>query len=113
MLIGTGGALLIPHGGMPVLLPESKFESYPHPTLSSRNHYHHFVDACLGGLKTESHFAQTGPMTEAILLGTVAIRVPGKTLEWDAANMKFPNYPAAERYLRRTYRKGWQIKGFS
>lgn len=31
------------------------------------------VDACLGGEKTESHFAQTGPMTEAILLGTIAI----------------------------------------
>lgn len=107
MLIGTEGALLIPHGGMPVLLPESKFESYPHPTLSSRNHYHHFVEACLGGENTESHFAQTGPMTETILLGTVAIRVPGQLLEWDADKMKFPNYPDADRFIKRKYRKGW------
>lgn len=112
MLIGTEGALLIPHGGTPVLLPESKFTDYKYPELEERNHYHHFVDACLGRAKTESNFAQTGPMTEAILLGTVAIRVPGKILEWDAANMKFPNYPDAEKHLRRTYRKGWQIKGF-
>lgn len=113
MLIGTEGALLIPHGGTPVLLPESKFKDHKRPDLEERNHYHHFVDACLGGPKTESHFAQTGPMTEAILLGTVAIRVPDTVLEWDAVNMKFPNYPDAEKYLRRTYRKGWQVDGFS
>ena len=111
MLIGTKGALLIPHGGMPLLLPQSKFEDYDYPELKERNHYHHFVDACLGGEKTESHFAQSGPMTEAILLGTVAIRVPGKVLEWDSARLKFPNYPEAEKYLRRKYRKGWRVNG--
>ncbi len=112
MLIGTEGALLIPHGGMPVLLPENKFKDYTHPKLEERNHYHHFVDACLGGEKTESHFAQSGPMTEAILLGTVAIRVPDKLLEWDSENMKFPNNPDAEKYLKRIYRKGWEVSGF-
>lgn len=112
MLIGTEGALLIPHGGMPVLLPESKFKDHKAPELEERNHYHHFVDGCLGRAIPESHFAQSGPMTEAILLGTVAIRVPGQVLEWDAANMKFPNYPAAEKYLRRTYRKKWETRYF-
>jgi hypothetical protein len=112
MLIGTDGALLIPHGGMPVLLPEDKFVSYKMPQFEAGNHYHSFVVACLGGPKTGSHFTQTGPMTEAILLGTVAIRVPDKLLEWDAVNLKFPNYPDAEKYLRRSYRKGWKTKGF-
>jgi predicted dehydrogenase len=112
MLVGTEGALLLKHGGMPVLLPESKFKDYPAPALAERNHYHHFVDACLGGERTESHFAQSGPMTEAILLGTVALRVPGQTLEWDPVNMKFPNYPQADQYLRRKYRKGWRVRGF-
>ncbi len=112
MLIGTEGALLIPHGGTPVLLPESKFKDHKYPALEERNHYHHFVEGCLGRAKTESHFAQTGPMTEAILLGTVAIREPGTLLEWDAINMKFPNYPDAEQHLRRSYRKGWKVKGF-
>jgi hypothetical protein len=37
----------------------------------------------------------------------VAIRVPGKKLEWDAAAMKTPNAPEAEQYLRRKYRPGW------
>ena len=93
------------------MLPEDKFKGHAATELEERNHYHHFVDACLGGPKTESHFAQSGPMTEAILLGTVAIRVPGQLLEWDAANLRFPNYPDAEKYLRRTYRKGWEVKG--
>jgi predicted dehydrogenase len=112
MLIGTEGALLIPHGGMPLLLPESKFKDYPALQLANRNHYHHFVDACLGGEKTGSHFAQSGPMTEAILLGTVALREPGILLEWDSAQMKFPNYPEANKHLRRKYRKGWRTGGF-
>ncbi|WAC14865.1 Gfo/Idh/MocA family protein [Dyadobacter pollutisoli] len=112
MLVGTEGALLIPHGGAaPILLPESKFAKTALPKFESRNHYHHFVDACLGGEKTESHFAQSGPMTEAILLGTVALRAPNELLEWDAKKLKFPNHPEANKYLRRTYRKGWEIKG--
>ena len=107
MLIGTKGALLIPHTEMPILLPQSDFTNYKLPQLEKRNHYHHFVDAILLDGKTESHFAQSGPMTEAILLGTVAIREPGQLLEWDSEKMKFPNYPQAEKHLQRRYRKGW------
>ncbi|HBE41141.1 MAG TPA: gfo/Idh/MocA family oxidoreductase, partial [Bacteroidales bacterium] len=112
MLIGTEGALLIPHGGMPVLLPEEKFINYPIPQFEPGNHYHNFVVACLGGTKTESHFAQSGPMTEAILLGTVAVRVPDTLLEWDSDKMKFTNNPDAEKFLRRSYRKGWKTRDF-
>lgn len=109
MLVGKEGALLIPHTVMPILLPEEKFKDHQPPQLDERNHYHHFVDACLKRVKNESHFAQTGPMTEAILLGTVAIRVPGVVLEWDAKKMQFPNHPAANQYLKRKYRKGWEV----
>jgi predicted dehydrogenase len=112
MLIGTEGSLLIPHGKPPQLLPEAKFGNVQPPKLPPRNHYHHFVDACLGGEMTESHFAQTGPMTEAILLGTVAIRVPGQKLEWDTARLNVTNYADANRYLRRTYRGGWHVGKF-
>lgn len=111
MVIGTEGSLLLQHGAGPQLFPREKFLELPRPKLPPRNHYHHFVDSCLGGEKTESHFEQTAPMTEAILLGTVAIRVPGKLLKWDAPRMKFSNASEANRLLRRTYRKGWQIAG--
>jgi predicted dehydrogenase len=112
ILIGTEGTLLIPHGYPPKLLPENHFKDVTPPRLPPRNHYHHFVDACLGGEKTESDFARTGPMTEAILLGTVAIRFPGEELKWDAATMKFKNQRAANRLLARTYRDGWHVAHF-
>jgi predicted dehydrogenase len=110
MLIGTDGAMLLAYGHIPTLLPEDKFKDYPRPTVAGGNHYHQFVDACLGSDKAASYFTQTGPMTETILLGTVAIRVSGEKLTWDSTSMKFTNYPAAERYLKRQYREGWQIR---
>jgi predicted dehydrogenase len=109
MLIGTEGALLIPHTKLPVLLPEDKFKQVSYPDLEERDHYHHFVDACLGKTKTESSFDTSGPMTEAIILGTVAIRFPGKKLEWDAKKMKLVNYPEADKLLSRVYREGWKV----
>jgi hypothetical protein len=85
MLIGTEGALLIPHKKMPVIIPTGTVKANSNPALEEQNHYHHFVDACLGGEKTDFHFAQSGPMAEAVLLGTVAIRVPGQLLTWNSA----------------------------
>jgi hypothetical protein len=111
MVLGTNGALLLGHGSGPLLLPRKKFRGIERPKLPGRNHWHHFVNACLGGEMTESHFLQTGPMAETVLLGTVAIRMPGQALQWDAARMKFPNCPEAEGLLRRTYREGWAVEG--
>ena len=112
MVIGADGAMLIPHQELPVLLPENKFVNYKMPEFEAGNHYHNFVVACIGGPKTESHFAQTGPMTEAILLGTIANRVPDQLLEWNSEKMEFTNHPEASKLLRRTYREGWNVAGF-
>lgn len=110
LLIGTEGSLLLPHTSLPTLLPREKFQHVVRPDLRGPSHYHRFVDACLGGEPAESHFQQTGPMAEAIILGTVAIRLPGEVLHWDAQKLRFPNHPAADRLLRRTYRKGWEVQ---
>ena len=69
------------------------------------------VGGIASGEKTQAHFAQTGPMTETILLGAVAIRCFGQKLTWDSAGMKFPGCPEAERFLKREYRAGWQAPG--
>jgi predicted dehydrogenase len=111
MVIGSEGALLLAHQAGPVLLPKAKFAGFAKPKVPTRNHYHHFLDACLGGEKTESHFVQTGPMAETIILGTVAIREPGTVLQWDAAQMRITNSQAADKLLRRSYRKGWEVPG--
>ncbi len=108
MVLGTEGAMLLPHTSGPLLIPRDKFKGIERPTLKGPSHYHRFVDACVGGEMTESHFGQSGPMAEAILLGTVAIRVPGVRLEWDPKRMKVSGHPDAQRLLRRTYRRGWE-----
>ena len=110
MVIGTEGSLLLPHQAMPILLPREKFKSVPQTIEKGPTHYHHFVNACLGGEPTASHFMQTGPMSEAIILGTVAIRVPGQVLEWNSKHLRISNHPEAERLLRRTYRRGWEVE---
>jgi len=50
--------------------------------------------------------AQT--IAEAICLGNLAIRV-GRRLRWDPKNRRVTNVPEANRYLRRQYRKGWEL----
>lgn len=112
MCIGTEGALLLPHQHSPILLPEARFKDFPRPKLQEGNHYHAFVDACLGGPKTESHFAQSGPMTEAIILGTIAIRMPGQKLNWNSGRLQVTNVREANQYVRRTYREGWHADKF-
>ncbi len=108
-IIGSEGAMLLPHTSGPILLPKEKFRSYPRPKLPPRNHYHHFIDTILGEAKCESQFCDTaGPMAETILLGTVAIRVPDTELQWDAQNMRIVNSDAANKLLRRQYRQGWE-----
>lgn len=111
LMLGETGALLLPHVGGPQLLPKAKYKGYARPKLAPRNHYHHWVDACLGKAKTNAGFDYSGPLTEVILLGTVALRCAGRDLAWDAAKMQVTNHANANQYLRRTYRRGWDVKG--
>ena len=104
LLIGQAGAMLLPHPGGPQLFPQDKFKGFPRPKIASRNHYHHWVDACLGKAKTDAGFDYAGPLTETILLGTVALRCPDRELIWDAGQMKITNLPEANQYIRRPYR---------
>jgi predicted dehydrogenase len=111
MVLGTDGALFLPHGSGARLLPREKFASRPRTKFPPRNHYHSFVDSCISGELPESHFGQTGPMAEAIILGTVALRVPDTTLQWDTSGLTIPNSAEARKLLRRTYRRGWEVPG--
>jgi hypothetical protein len=51
-----------------------------------------------------------GPLTEVVLLGPRATRSPNTTLEWNAKKMKF-DHAEANQYVKRTYRKAWEVKG--
>jgi predicted dehydrogenase len=111
LFIGTKGVLLLPHIGMPVLLPEDQFKDFPMPPNESVNHYFQFAEAVMGNGKTTTSFDYSGPLTEAVLLGPLATRFPKTTLEWNSAKLKFSNSAEANRYVRTKYRDGWKVKG--
>ena len=67
------------------------------------------MNAARGEGKTTANFDYAGPLTEAVLLGSVASRFPQQTLEWNASGLKFTNVEAANQYVRRAYRAGWEI----
>jgi predicted dehydrogenase len=108
LLIGEKGSLLIPHVAAPRLLPEENFKTIIVDKRDAVDHYVSWADACRGEGKTTSHFDYAGPLTEAVLLGTVAMRVPGEALKWDATALKVTNSPKADGLLRKSYRKGWE-----
>ena len=66
------------------------------------------ADACRGVGRTLSSFTYAGPLTETVLLGSIAIRMPGETLRWDSAGLRFTNVSAANLLLKKTYRQGWE-----
>ena len=71
-------------------------------------HHHEWLAACKGEAKALSHFDYAGPMTEAVLLGNVALRA-GHAIDWDAHGMRVTNDPHANQWIRKAYRKGWEL----
>ena len=61
-----------------------------------------------GGHAPQSNFSIAGPFSETVLLGNVAIRL-GEKIEWDAKHLKAKDRPEADKYIRRKYRKGWEL----
>lgn len=57
--------------------------------MDQTDHYHQFVDACLGNGGCSAPFSYSARLTEAILLGVIANRFPDKTLHWDMASARF------------------------
>jgi hypothetical protein len=109
--VGTKGTMLIPHIGWPDLHPKSDYAGLEFPDVGRADHWLQFVDAILGKEKTSTGFEYSGPLTEAVLLGSVASRFPKTTLEWDAAALKFSNVEAANAHVRRANRAGWSVAG--
>jgi predicted dehydrogenase len=109
LLKGEKGMMVIPHVALPKLLPVEKFADYKFPEVGSRDHYVSWADACRGEGTTTSNFDYSGPLTEAVLFGSVAIRVPRETLKWDAAGLKITNSSDANALLTKDYREGWAV----
>lgn len=113
IFIGAKGVMLLPHVARPMLLPERDFKGFEMPKVTSANHYHQFVNAIRGEGRCTASFDYSGPLTEAVLLGGVATHFPKATLEWESANLRFRKHAEATRLIRRSYRKGWEVRGLS
>jgi len=80
------------------------------PRAPENNNYADWVRACKSGEKALGNFDYSARLTEAILLGCVAMRA-GKKIEYNAEEMKITNVAEANKYLTREYRKGFDIQG--
>jgi predicted dehydrogenase len=114
IFVGDKGKMLVKGWGgeHPRLLPESRDKDYKRPAKTwprSIGHHKEWLEACKGNGTTRSNFDFAGPLTEAVLLGSVCIRNGGGMLLWDSENMKFTNDADANKLLHYEYRKGWSL----
>jgi len=121
LIVGEKGKLFAPddYGAMFFLQLEgeekfvqgSKHEaiaSIPESIPRSPGHYKEWIEMIKGGPAAYSNFEIAGYLTEIILLGCIALRVgEGVKMEWDGPNMRSPNCPEAERFVKRNARTGW------
>ena len=110
-ILGTEGAILLPHIGPPTLYPADKFAGRSIPTVPERNHYHEFLDAVLTGPGTvcSAGFHYAALVTEAVLLGSVAEHFPNETLTYDSATMRVTNHKEPNRHLVRKFRRKYLV----
>ncbi len=119
LMIGDEGVLM--HGshgaGGLKLLPEEKMASFmanrPPKTIPrvKGSHEGDWIRACKDGNSASSSFSYGGALTEMVLLGVLAIRVPNQRLEWDSASMRFKDHKVANALIHPPYREGWELRG--
>ena len=126
VVMGTNGMLMIGDDGILLdnftdgwkLYPEEKGKDYgapPEVLPRSPGHHAEFVRAVKGGEAAGSNFDWAGPLTETVLLGNIAIHpdlredLTEQKLLWDGKAMRFTNHEGANAFLKREYRKGWEL----
>ncbi len=70
--------------------------------------YVEWLNAIKTGKPALSNFAASGPFSETVLLGNLALRL-GKKVQWDARTLTAKNAPEAAAIIHRPYRKGWEM----
>lgn len=114
MYVGDKGILLSNEGpsGKPQIFPESLQKSFVPPAPSiprTQGHHREWVDAIKGGPSSLSNFEYGARLTEIVLLGVLSLRLGGKKVYWDAANMKAIGLPEADEIIREPVRNGWEM----
>jgi hypothetical protein len=114
LFVGEEGVILAGfHGQNPQLFSRGKQQPLEGDSakssfeISGRRH-DPWVRAILGGADSPGSFLNAGSITDAVNLGTVALRA-GRRVLFDSEQMRITNSEDANRYLTRTYRPGWEL----
>ena len=110
LLIGDKGVIMdsTPYCQRPRLLPSERMLEFQPPEktiprVPNSDPHLEWINGCKGGLVPGSNFDYSGPLTEMVLLGNLAIRL-GKRIEWDGPNMTALNTSEAGPLIRKPYR---------
>ena len=83
-------------------------QSLPRIIDGAKGHENNWIRAIRGEEKISNPFETSGPLTEAMLLGVVAM-YSGKPITYDGAAGKIANLTGMDYLLDREYRKGWEL----
>jgi predicted dehydrogenase len=114
LFVGEKGTMLCGGwSGAPKLFPASRRESFQLPPKTiprSIGHRTEWIQACKDKKPDDAKagFAYSGPFTEALLVGNLAVRLQ-KRIEWDSASLRARNVTEAEALVRKKYRAGFGI----
>ena len=101
------------YGESPRLIPETAMKAYTRPakTLAriKGSHERNWIDAIKNEGTASADFSYSGPLTELALLGNLGKRFPGQELQWDNEAMRVTNLDAANAWVKRPRRKGWEL----
>jgi predicted dehydrogenase len=103
---GAGGCRLIPEK----LMDQYSGKNAPEEKIPRvKSHAWDWLEAIRTGRQAGSNFDFGAPLTQVALLGAIAIRFPGQTLQWDETAARFTNNDAANTYVNPPYRHGWSL----
>jgi len=117
IFVGDKGKLMCgTYSENPRIFPETKMRAYKRPAKTIRRvergpggHERDWINACKGGPAASSNFDYSGPFTETVVMGNLAVLNPDKVLEWDGENMRMTNDETANSFVRPRYREGWSL----
>jgi hypothetical protein len=113
MFVGDKGKILAGfRGEQPEILPSRLMKVFGGekdlPEREGEGRSNIWAAAIKNDEESPGSFIYAGAVTETINLAAVALRA-GKKVDYDSANMKITNDEAANKYLKREYRKGWEL----
>lgn len=113
VFVGDAGAIACEFtGGRPRLLPNSKMKAFVEPPKTlprSPGNEREWINACLDRkLGTGANFGFSAKVTEALLLGNLAVRT-GERLGWDPAAGRLGGSAAARALVQPPVRPGWLL----